>query len=150
MRRGGQMRSTRPRKAEAWGVPAPAVVEAIITEVQADGAVRVTTSAGERLLARCPQHVDPAWLRAALQIAPVEGAVVVPEGGRRAILWAVFPGPEHQDVRVEFHLRATQIVLEGQSVELRTGKAKIALDTEGIVQIRGKQVHSRAAGVYKI
>src|SRR5215470_6759936 len=129
MRREVKMRGARPRKAEGWGVPAPAVVDATVTEVQADGVVRVTTSAGERLSARCPQHVDPAWLRAALQIAPVEGAIVVPEGSRRAILWAVFPGPEHKDVRVELHLRATQIVLEGHSVELRTGKAKIALDT---------------------
>ncbi len=86
-------------------------------EVETSGHVRVALDSGEQVLARVPMHVDLRWLTAALARAPVEVAVAFTTS-RAALLWCVFPSPEHASVRRE--IAAPDIVIRAdRSLELR-------------------------------
>src|SRR5438270_7935917 len=100
-------------------LPSDHVVEVEVTEMLEPGWVEARLPSGRRLRARCPQHIDQNWLRAAIKVAPVEAAVAFAGGAaKRALLWSIFPGPQHEQVRADLHLRAGRVVLDGQSIRL--------------------------------
>ena len=117
-------------------------------EVEASGHVRVALETGEDVSARIPMHVDARWLTAALSRAPIEVAVGLTASGA-ALLWCVFPGPEHASVPLEISAEDL-LIRAGRALELRCGDSSVALDDRGEVRIRGKEILSRASGVHRI
>jgi hypothetical protein len=117
-------------------------------EVETSGHVRVALDSGEEVSARVPMHIDLQWLTTALALAPVEVAVAFTTS-RSALLWCVFPGPEHASVRRE--IAAPDIVIRADhSLELRCGDASVTLDGRGGVRAEGKEILSRASGAHRI
>jgi len=83
-----------------------------------------------------PSHIDPRWLAAASEVAPVEAAVLHRTG--RAFVWAVYPSAAHEAVRAELRL-------EGSSIVLQAGKTVIELRDERL-SVRATEIESRATG----
>lgn len=125
-------------------VPRGVVVDGQVTALSEDGTAQVTTESGASLDARLPQHVDVRWLRAALAVAPVECTVALT--GRHAILWCLLPGEEHAEVEVNLVIAAPHVTLRArEGVQVVCGRSSLKLDAEGKVQLRGKDVLSRAS-----
>lgn len=91
-------------------------------EVLRDGRVRFRATDGRVLQCRVPMHVSLAWLRAALIVAPVQAEVTVTIGVGQPSLWALFPGPEHADVRAE-HVE----LAASERVDLVCGNSRVSL-----------------------
>jgi hypothetical protein len=127
----------------------PRVVEGEIVRVS-HGLAEVVTHTGEHLLARCPQHIDPEWLCAAVAIAPVEAIITCADGGR-PFVWCIFPAVTHAAVRLPVTIRGTEIRIEAsEDVKLTAGRSSLSLDREGEVRLRGRDVTSRASQVNRV
>jgi hypothetical protein len=100
--------------------------------------------------ARCPAHIDRAWLAAAVAVGPVEAAFVVPRNGSRPILIGLFPGPEHAKVRADLKLVARRVRIEADEVRLQGNHAHVALDRKGTVEVRGRDVTTRATRINRL
>lgn len=98
--------------------------------------------------ALCPMHIDAAWLRAAVALGPVDVAVV--ETARRHIVWAVFPSPAHDAVRVDVRLRGRGVHIEADEVTVDCSASKLKLDRKGQVELHGKDVLSRASRINRV
>jgi len=96
----------------------------------------VLRSDGSETACLLPSHIDPRWLAAASEVAPVEAAVLYQTG--RAFVWAVYPDAAHEDVRAPLRL-------EGSSIVLRAGKTTIELRDEGL-SLKASEIESRATG----
>ncbi len=128
----------------ASSAPRGVVLDGQVEAVSEEGTAHVTTADGTTLEARLPQHVDPRWLRAAVEVAPVECAVAWT--GRSAILWCLLPGPEHAEVAVDVEIAAERLKLSARAgVDVRCGRSSLKLGADGRVQLRGKDVLSRAS-----
>ena len=133
----------RPRPADSG------LAEGRAVSIGEDGLASVELASGRMVRARLPQHVSAGWLRAALEVAPVEAMVALYES--RAVLWCVFPGLEHDSVRAPIALSGSRIEIQAtESLELRCGPGSASLDRKGRVRVRGKEILSRASGIHRI
>ena len=109
---------------------------ATVVSVTSDGSALLRLVDGSSETALLQKHVDPAWLSAATVVGPVEAAVL--RRGSRCFVWAVYPGPEHADVRAEVVIKGTRIVLEA-------GRSHVEVNEEE-VRLKAKEIQSRATG----
>ncbi len=139
--------------------PTPAAVtnrpegplDAVVVEAPDDGPVLVVVANGrQRVEVRVPHHIDRQWLAAAVALAPVDAVVAMPAPSGEPVLWGVFPGEAHRDVVVDLNLRGRRVVVEGDSIQLKCEKAHVRLDKSGNVEVRGKDVLTRAARLNRI
>jgi hypothetical protein len=125
------------------GTPAAAaILEVRVIGVLSAGLAEVVADDGWQFEARLPQHVDARWLRVALSVGPVDGAVaLVGPGAQNAVLWCVLPGPEHRCVMPDLDLRGRHIRLRAsESVDIECGRTALRLDPSGNVRLRGQNV----------
>jgi hypothetical protein len=100
---------------------------------------------------RVPSQIDRRWLEAAVALAPVPAVVMLAEGLRQPVLWCTFPGPEHEVLSEHLKLEAKTIELgASESVTIRTGKSLVTVSAAGEVQVRGKNILSRATNLNRI
>jgi hypothetical protein len=105
---------------------------------------------GQSIVARCPAHVDRSWLRAATRVAPVEAVFVRTQPSGTLVLWGIFPGPAHESIAVDIHIRAREVKIDAESVHVGTAKAQLKLERDGNVSLRGRDVTSHARRVNRI
>jgi len=114
------------------------------------GKVRGVLAGGEAIEALCPAHVDPSWLQAACERGPVAAAFVLLQPSGRHILWGIFPGAEHADVRADIVIRGRQIRVDADALQLSSRSAHLDLDADGNVAVKGRDVISHARRVNRI
>jgi hypothetical protein len=88
--------------------------------------------------------VDLEWLRAALDVAPVDAECTVAPDGRASLI-AIFPGSEHQGILPQ---RVQLSASEG--VHIECGTAAVRLEKDGKVQVRGKNVITRGSRTNRV
>jgi hypothetical protein len=107
--------------------------------------------AGQATEVRVPSQIDRRWLEAAVALAPVPAVVLLAEGLRQPVLWCTFPAEEHEALNDHIKLEAKTIELgASESVTIRTDKATITVSADGAVEVRGKNVLSRATNLNRI
>jgi hypothetical protein len=125
-------------------VPAQTIVVGNVVEVYSDDEVRFEASTLS-WRCRCAAHIDPAWLRRALEKGPVEAdarASIRPGEGR---ICAVYPGHEHSGVvadRVE--------IAAGTKVVVRCGSSAFSLAADGKVRLRARDLDARGSLVARL
>lgn len=129
--------------------PSPGEVFEGAIEGVVEGRVLARLEDGRRIEARRPAHVDRAWLEAAVAVGPVEAAFVFTRQGR-ALLWGVFPGPQHEQVRADVTLRARRVVVDAESVRLQAPRSHLEIGKDGDVEVRGRDVTSRASRINRV
>jgi hypothetical protein len=117
------------------------ILVGVIVSVLDARRVQVTVSRGETVEAVLPKHVEASWLEAALAVAPVEAGIL--EQGERCLVWAIYPGPEHAEVRAE------ELRLDAHKIVLEAGRARLEL-AEDQLRIKASEVQSRATGEHWI
>jgi hypothetical protein len=126
-------------------------VEGHVVTVGTGRIVGFRDEAGRIVDVRVPSQVDRRWLAAAVALAPVPAIAVLAEGMKSPVLWCTFPGPEHESLDDHIKLDAKTIELgASESVTIRTGKALITVSAAGEVQVRGKNILSRATNINRI
>jgi hypothetical protein len=126
------------------------LLEGEVGAVSAEGAVEAVLATGETIHARCPAHVDRAWLQAAARVAPVQAAFLRAQPSGTLVLWGIFPGAEHETVAVDIRIRGRDVTIDAQSIQLDTDKAHVRLEREGHVSVRGRDVTSHARRINRI
>src|SRR3954471_20383988 len=121
------------------------VIEGRVIEVQRDDSVVFVTGAGQRLVCRCPQHVDPAWLRAALKLGGVAAEASVSSADRLGTVWCLLPTPAQRKVVVE-----SLSLAASSSVDIVCGKSQLQLRKDGTVRLRGRDVMTRGSRVVRV
>jgi hypothetical protein len=121
------------------------VIEGRVIEVQRDDNVVFVTGAGQRLVCRCPQHVDPAWLRAALKLGAVAAEASVSSAARLGTVWCLLPTPEQRKVVAESLSLAASC-----RVDIVCGKSQLQLRKDGTVRLRGRDVMTRGSRVARV
>ena len=134
----------------ARGAETTGVVEGQVVSADEPGMVRALLAGGATIEARCPAHVDGAWLKEACRIAPVAAAFVVTRPSGRYLLWGVFPGGEHADVKCDVVIRGRMVKVDADSLQLSSRNAHLRLDPEGNVALKGRDVTSHARRVNRI
>ena len=142
----GQLRSLSARMNAGEG----ALLEGHVRGVDGNGAVRATLATGEEIEALCPAHIDAQWLREAAARVPVAAAFAIARPSRRYILWGLFPGPAHADVRTDVTIRGRNVRVESESLHLGARNAQMRLDVDGNVTVSGRDVTSHARRVNRI
>jgi hypothetical protein len=106
---------------------------------------------GRLMEVRLPRAIDPRWLAAATAIAPVPGIVAFSDGMRSPVLWCVFPEPAHEVLDEHLRFEGKSIALAAsESVNIRTGKSTITVTAAGEIQVRGRNILSRASNLNRI
>jgi hypothetical protein len=152
----GQLRSLAARRelaaraGEANSLIEGRVIE--LTDGDGEGAVvvRALLAGGEGVEALCPAHVDAGWLRAACAVAPVPAAFVVARPSGRHVLWGIFPGAAHADVRADLVIRGRAVTVDADSLALSSRDAHLRLQANGDVALKGRDVTSHARRVNRI
>jgi hypothetical protein len=143
-------RLTRPPAIGRAATPGvPNVVEGHVRGVDG-GVIHAVLATGEAVVARAPAHVDLPWLQAASRVAPVEAVFVPAQPSGTLVLWGVFPGKEHEAVRVDVRIRGREVKIDAESVQVGTEKAQLRLERDGNVSLRGRDVTSHARRVNRI
>ena len=149
----GQLRSLAARRAAAGAGEISAacgVIEGRVVEVEPSGTVRAVLAGGEAIEALCPAHIDAAWLKEACARAPVAAAFVLARPSGRHLLWGIFPDAAHAEVRADVVIRGRQVKVEAESVELSSRDARLDLEADGKVTLKGRDVTSHARRVNRI
>jgi hypothetical protein len=131
----------RSRNANARGGGGTRVLVAgQVVGVISDGSALLQLHDGRQIPCRRPSTVDAGWLRAAVAAGPVnaEGTMDVEQG--TGSIWCVFPGPEHDDVAAP-----TVTLVATERVSLQCGKASVALEKDGSLQVRGRDIVTRGS-----
>jgi len=149
-RRAARSAAQRESRRVVDGAQASGLVEGRVVAVSEPGKVRGVLAGGEAIEALCPAHVDPVWLQAACARGPVPAAFALVQPTRRHVLWGVFPGTEHADVRADIVIRGRQIKLDAEALQLSSRSAHLDLDAEGNVSVKGRDVTSHARRVNRI
>jgi hypothetical protein len=116
----------------------------------APGSVRAVLSGGEAIDARCPVHVDIAWLSQACVRGPVAAVFVAARPSGRYVLWGLFPGAEHADVRADLIIRGRKVRVDAESLQLSSQNAHLDLESDGNVALKGRDITSHARRVHRI
>ncbi len=115
-----------------------------------NGLACIALRGGESCRARLPEHVDTAFLKSAASIAPVDAALAIMPSGT-ALVWAIYPGPEHAEAKRELKLEGRRVAIEAsESFEVECGESRVRMLASGRVTVRGQHVTSRASGVNRI
>jgi len=126
-------------------------VEGQVMAVEPDGKATFRDEAGDSLAVRVPRTVDRRWLAAAVALAPVPAVVLCLDSGRAPVLAHVFAAPEHAPLDERFRVDARTIELAAsESVHIRTGKSIVTVTAAGEIQVRGKNILSRASNVNRV
>jgi hypothetical protein len=101
--------------------------------------------------ARVPRHVDRRWLEAALALAPVPAVALQPDDSPVLLLFCVFAAPEHEALDEHVRIEGKTVELCGsESIRIRAGKSIIIVNADGEVQVRGRNVTSRASNANRV
>jgi hypothetical protein len=151
----GQLRSLTARRAAAAAGEISAagglgVIDGRVVAVEAGGQVRAVLAGGEAIEALCPAHIDAAWLKEACARAPVAAAFALARPSGRHVLWGIFPDAAHADVRADVVIRGRQVKVEAESVQLSSTDARLDLEADGKVTLKGRDVTSHARRVNRI
>ena len=149
-RRAPRFMDKREVRAAISGPPARGILEGRVVATSEPGTVRGVLATGETIEGLCPAHVDFAWLQAACARSPVAAAFISLQPSGRHVLWGVFPGPEHADVRADVVIRGRQIKVDADNLQLSSRNAHVDLDAEGNVAVKGRDVISHARRVNRI
>jgi hypothetical protein len=84
--------------------------------------------------------IDSGWLQAAVAVAPVDGEGTFDLELGVGSLWCVFPGPEHEGVAP-----TTVALIATERVSIQCGKASVALEKDGTLQVRGRDITTRGS-----
>ncbi len=104
---------------------------------------RVRVGTGALVECRCAHSVDLGWLRAALEVGPVDAEVSLRGNGAGSV-WAIFPGPEHEEVvAAEVHVKAERIHLEA-------GASSLTLKRDGRTSLRARDLSARGSRTARI
>jgi hypothetical protein len=126
-------------------------VEGHVVRVGPGRAAAFRDQAGQTTEVRVPSQIDRRWLEAAVALAPVPAVVLLAEGLRQPVLWCTFPAEEHEALSDHIKLEAKTIELgASESVTIRTDKATITVSADGAVEVRGKNILSRATNLNRI
>jgi hypothetical protein len=126
-------------------------VEGHVVKVGPAGRAELRDEDGRLLSVRVPSQIDRRWLEAAVALAPLSAIAVHSGGMRSAVLWCTFPGAEHESLQDHIKLEAKTIELKAaESVNIVTGRSTITVTAAGDVQVRGKNVLSRASNINRI
>jgi hypothetical protein len=126
-------------------------VEGHVVAVEPDGKAKFRDDPDELVTVRIPRHVDRRWLAAAVALAPVPAIVLCLDSGRAPVLAHVFAAPEHAPLDEQFRVNAKTIELSAsESVHIRTGKSIVTVTAAGEIQVRGKNILSRASNVNRV
>jgi hypothetical protein len=139
---------SKPAVSKASARPAVAaerrIVEGRVTEVLADGRARMISASGRVIDCRCPHHVSVEWLRAAVEVGPVDAEISVGDG-RDGTLWCLLPGPEHAGVAP----RRLDLVAQ-DSLKIACGDSTLSLDKAGTIRVTGRDVGTRGSRVARL
>jgi hypothetical protein len=116
----------------------------------AAGTVRAVLAGGDAIDARCPAHVDVAWLAQACARGPVAAVFVAARPSGRYVLWGLFPSAEHADVRSDVVIRARKVRVDAESLQLSSTNARLDLESGGNVAMKGRDITSHARRVNRI
>lgn len=126
-------------------------VEGHVTAVEPGGKATFRDDSEEPCTVRVPRHVDHRWLAAAVTLAPVPAIVLCLDSGRAPVLAHVFAAPEHAPLDERFRVDAKTIELAArEAIHIRTGKSLVTVTAAGEIQVRGKNILSRASNVNRI
>ncbi len=126
-------------------------VEGQITAMLPDGRASFCDESTQSVTVRVPRHVDRRWLEAAATLAPVPAIVLCLDSGRAPVLAHVFAAPEHAPLDERFRVHAKTIELAAsEAVHIRTGKSLVTVTAAGEIQVRGKNILSRASNVNRV
>jgi len=126
-------------------------VEGHVTAVEPGGRAAFRDDSEELSTVRVPRHIDRGWLAAAVALAPVPAIVLCFESARGPVLTHVFSAPEHAPLDERFRVDAKTIELSAsESVRIHTGKSIVTVTAAGEIQVRGKNILSRASNVNRI
>jgi predicted secreted protein len=141
-----------PVPAADIGQPLPGrYAEGEIIGMAADGTAVFRDESGESTHARVPRHVDRRWLAAAVALAPVPAIVLSLASGRAPVVAHVFATPAHAVLDEEFRVDAKVVELSAsESIRIRTGRSIVTVTAAGDVQVRGRNITSRASNVNRI
>ena len=149
-RSASKSRSQREVRATIDAPPASGVLEGRVVATSEPGKVRGVLAGGQTIEALCPAHVDAIWLQAACARGPVAAAFVLVQPSGRHVLWGVFPGAEHADVRPDIVIRGRHVRIDAEAVQVSSRSAHLDLDAEGNVAVKGRDVTSHARRVNRI
>jgi len=149
MRHAHKLRSV---PAASDGQPLPGrYCEGEITALADDGKAVFRDEAGESMHARIPRNVDPRWLAAAVALAPVPAVLLVFESGRAPVVAYVFATPAHESLDERFCIDTKVVELSAsESIQIRTGRSLVKVTAAGDIQVRGRNIISRASNVNRI
>jgi hypothetical protein len=141
----------RARVAATGQAPAPAgVIEGRVVGVGATGLARGVLAGGASVEALCPAHIDSAWLAEACARAPIAAVFVLARPSGRHVLWGVFPDAAHAEVRADLVIRGRQVRIDAESLRLSSREARLDLEADGNVALKGRDVTSHARRVNRI
>jgi hypothetical protein len=116
------------------------LVEGKIVKVSPGGRAVLRMRDGRQVTCRCASTIDPSWLQEALAIGPIDAEGTFDPGAGSGSIWCIFPGPEHAEVAARtLSLAATE------RIALRCGKASVALEKDGSLEVRGRDVLTRGS-----
>jgi hypothetical protein len=124
--------------------------EGFVVDVHGAGTVRAELAGGPTLDALCPSHIDPSWLAAAAKVAPIAAVFLPARPSGRYVLFGLFPTRAQSEVRVDVTIRGRQVRVEADEVSIASRNARLGLDPEGNVSVRGRDVTSHARRVNRI
>jgi hypothetical protein len=88
--------------------------------------------------------VDLEWLRAAVEVGPVDAECTIASDGGASLI-AVFPGNEHESI-----LPRTVRISATEGIHIECGTAAVRLENDGKVQMRGKNVITRGSRTNRV
>ena len=136
-----------PRPASDAGL----LLEGWVRAVDEGGAIQATLASGQAIAPICPAHIDLGWLRVAAARAPVAAVFAVTRPSGRHVLWGIFPGAAHADVRADVVVRGRTVVVDAESVRVGAANgAQLNLEADGNASLRGRDITSHARRVNRI
>jgi dUTPase len=137
-----QRKATSQRAPETGAAAAPTgriFVDGQLIKLAPGGRALLKLRNGRQVPCRLASTIDRSWLEAALEIAPVDAEGTVDEQGNGSV-WCIFPGPEHAEVAAR-----TLSITATERITLRCGKSSVALEKEGALDVRGRDIMTRGS-----
>jgi hypothetical protein len=151
MKRAHKLRSVPDSVSVDSELPRGHFIEGRLVAVDEEGHALFHDGGEAQVPLRLPRHVDRRWLEAAVRLAPVPAIALHPEELKAPLLWCVFSAPEHAALDERFQVHAKTIDLEArESIRIRTGRSIVTVNAAGDIQVRGRNLTTRASNVNRI
>ena len=124
--------------------------DGFVVEVAAAGIVRAKLTGAATIEALCPSHIDLPWLTEAAKLAPIAAVFLPARPSGRYVLFGLFPSRAQAEVRVDVTIRGREVRIEADQLDLASRNARLRLDPEGNVTVRGRDITSHARRVNRI